>query len=445
MLTATTESNSQRATSPADSASTSRTSSPGICRVLFAGGNALWLRQTLRDLHCLQPTWDCRCVDDSEQAARALAVAPFDAVVLDGQLAGGPELVRKTKQALPNSIYLVRCDLHQTEIAAPWSQSGATLLAADTSAPQLVASLKRITQIREWMTNPALKKLLPQVRRLPTAPKLHAEVSKELQSPTGSFDVAARLIAREPLMLAKILQVANSAFFGLAHEVTDASEALLVLGAERIKALILLAGVFSQYETAHGPDFSPEPVWTHSSQVAAFARAITLGETRDARTADAAFTAGLLHDVGKLILAGNLPQMYTAVRRLQAARGCPQREAELEVTGTTHAELGACLLATWGLPLPILEAIAWHHQPDLGPQRGFSLLAAVHCANVFAQETGGGDPGAARRDSIHVAYLLKAGLGDCRARWREFCSLETNGAEDSEEELLRRRREAKQN
>jgi putative nucleotidyltransferase with HDIG domain len=416
-----------------------------VWRLLFVGANALWLRQIERDLHCLQPTWRCRCVEDADQAAAGLASAPFEAMILDGHVAGGGELVQRAGREFPKTICLVRCDLIEAEVAAQWSHTGATLLAEETSATTLVASLKRIAQIREWLANPALKKLLGLIRKLPTAPKLHTEVTNELRSPTGSFEIVARLIAQEPVMSAKILQVVNSAFFGLPHEVTDTSEAVMVLGADRIKGLILLAGVFSQYAGAKCPGFSPEPVWTHSAQVASFARAIALGETRDARTADAAFTAGLLHDIGKLVLAGNLPDLYENIRRLQAARKCPQRDAEDEVMGTTHAELGACLLATWGLPPQILEAIAWHHHPECSAAHGFSLLAAVHCANVFAQEVGGGGGGAGARDRVNIEYLLNAGLGDCRARWRVFCGVAPNPEEESEEERLRRRREAKQN
>jgi len=103
----------------------------------------------------------------------------------------------------------------------------------------------------------------------------------------------------------------------------------------------------------------------------------------------------------------------------------PQREAERMVFGTTHAELGACLLGTWGLPLPILEAIAWHHEPLKSPERGVSLLAAVHAANVFAQESGQGS-GEGTKDTISVEFLLRAGLGDCRDRWREFCGITVN-------------------
>src|SRR6185503_5218675 len=109
-------------------------------------------------------------------------------------------------------------------------------------------SLRNAERLREWMAVPAIKKLLPQIRKLPAEPKLHSQVREELQSPNGSMEVVARLISQDPVMSAKILQMVNSAFFGLAHEVSDTSEAVMMLGTERVRSLVLLAGVFSQFD-----------------------------------------------------------------------------------------------------------------------------------------------------------------------------------------------------
>jgi HD-like signal output (HDOD) protein len=154
------------------------------------------------------------------------------------------------------------------------------------------------------MANPAIKKLLPLVHMLPIAPKLHSQVTEQLQLPNTSIHTVALLISRDPVMAAKILQMANSALFGLAQEMIDTAEAVMVLGTERIRSLILMAGVFLQYGDTKCPGFSPEPTRSHSMQTGLFARTIAFAETKDARSAEAAFTAGLLHDIGKLIWPG---------------------------------------------------------------------------------------------------------------------------------------------
>jgi len=361
--------------------------------------------------------------------------------VLDGGISDKAAFLNTLENKLGRILCLVRCNLSDRAAVAQWNRPGITPVSEDADAAGLVGILQRTERLRDWMADPAIKKLLPLVRKLPTAPELHRRVTEELQSANGSMIVVAGLISQDPVMSAKILQVVNSAFFGMGHEVSDTADAAMALGAERIRSLILLAGVFSQYDCSKCPGFSPEPVWGHSVQVGILARSIAFAETKNVRTAEAAFTAGLLHDIGKLVLAGNLPDMYGNVRRLQASKNILEREAELMVLGITHAQLGACLLASWGLPLPILEAIAWHHEPERSTATGFSLLAAVHVANVFVQEN---DAGGAQ-DRIRVEYLLKAGLGNCGSRWREICGLPPRADEETSAERHLRRREAKEN
>ena len=426
---------------PASQPQSSMSASGCTRRLLFVGCDELWLGQVERDLACLQTKWQCSRATDSTQAMEKWAAGSFDTLVLESKTPDGAKLLKALEKELAQSICLVRCQNLDRATSALWKGTGATLVAEDVDATALISTVKRGARIQDWMADSAIKQLVSQIRKLPAQPKLHTQVTDELKSENGSMDVVGKLISQEPVMSAKILQVVNSAFFGLTREVSDTTESVMVLGAERIKALILLAGVFSQYAAAKCPGFSPEPVWGHSIQVGAFSRAIALAETKNARTAEAAFTAGLLHDIGKLVLAGNLPEMYDTVQKLKASKKITTREAELEILGTTHAELGACLLATWGLPLPILEALAWHHEPARSDEQGFTILAAVHAANVFAQESAAGD---APRDQIDIVYLQQAGLGDCRNRWREYCGLEPR-QEDSAEEQLRRRHESKVN
>jgi HD-like signal output (HDOD) protein len=413
-------------------------------RVLFVGGSPLWFHQIERDILCLQPNWLCQRVETVAQAQAVLESASFDAAVLDRQISDQTDRLSELEKSIKRIICLVRCNMSDRSTVGRWHRIGLTPVSEDGDAAVLVAGLKRARSLRDWMADPAIRKLLPHLHKLPAAPRLHAEVSEQLRSPNSSISVLARLISQDPVMSAKILQVANSTFFGLAYEVTDTAEAVMILGTERIRSLILLVGVFSQYAESKCPGLSLELVWGHSVQVGLFARSITFAETKDARMAEAAFTAGLLHDIGKLILVGNVPETYEAVRQLQASEQLSPREAELKLLGTTHAELGACLLATWGLPLPILEAIAWHHEPLKSASKGFSLLAAVHAANVFAQECGQGS-GEGMRDSINLEFLLRIGMSDCRNRWREFCGITDKPETGTQQNRLVQREEAKQN
>jgi hypothetical protein len=244
-------------------------------RVLFVGSDPFWFVQIERDALFLQPTWLCQHVKNGAEALKVLEAGSYGALVLDGRLPDAVEFLQKVESKMNRMICVVRCDLSDRAATVQWNRLGATPIQGTLDATALIASLKRAERLRDWMGDPAIKKIIPMILKLPTAPKLHAQITEELQSSSGSMEVVARLISQDPVMSAKILQVVNSAFFGRAREVTDTSEAVMVLGAERIRSLILLAGVFSQYDGSKCPGFSPEPIWSHCVKVGCSARSIT--------------------------------------------------------------------------------------------------------------------------------------------------------------------------
>jgi len=393
----------------------------GDWRVLIVSGDAEWFARTEEAWKSLQPGWNCQHAGDPRQALKALSVYTFQAVVLDSKMPETVQLLDWIDQLLEDTVRVVRCEAQERSVFLEWQKGGVTAVADNIDAETLAASLKRTARLRVWLADPAMKALVPLLRKLPVVPKLHTQIAKELQSPTASIDAVAELIAQEPVMAAKMLQLVNSAFFGLGHEISQPAEAVMYLGAERVRALVLLASAFTQFGEVHCAGFSPDSVWQHSLQTSALARRIALAEAADVKAAESAFTAGLLHDLGHLMLAGNLASRYANARRVAAPDETAQLEAELKEFGTTHAELGAYLLGTWGLPLPMLEAVAWHHWPDRSEDTGFTALTAVHAANVFAREleTGGQPNKAACK--LNSVYLERIGLLSRVDAWRELC------------------------
>lgn len=411
-------------------------------KLLIVGTPTDWSQVIDRDLHRLEPTWGLLFVPDATQAIAALH-DEFYALILHASSAADPALTEALKKVSAKTVRVVLCDTADRSEVARWSATGANPISQTTDAANLAANISRIARVQEWMADAGIKKLLALCKKLPAMPKLYAQVSKELSSPNGSIDVVAQLIAQDPVMTAKILQVVNSAFFALGRQVSEPSDAVMFLGAERTRSLILLAGVFTQFDGVGCPGFMPEPIWNHSLQVGALARTITMAETKNAKLAEAAFTAGLVHDMGKLILAANVPAMCNSIEQLHKSKQLTQREAETQVLGTTHAELAACLLGTWALPLPVLEAVAWHHHPTRSSDKGFSLLTAVHAANVFAYELGCGSGTNALPEVFDHPYLLQIGLGDNRNEWRKACNVPHRPEEDAEHAKFKLRRDAK--
>jgi putative nucleotidyltransferase with HDIG domain len=180
-------------------------------------------------------------------------------------------------------------------------------------------------------------------------------------------------------MTAKIIQLVNSAFFGLGRRTTDLREAIAYLGIETLRALVLLGGVLLEFRpTRPIPGFSLEAIERHSTMVSAVAAAMAPSSGRDL-----AVTGGMLHDVGKLVLASRCPCELTQAIALAEAEGWPLHEAERQVLGTTHAEIGAYLLSLWGMPHPVVETVAYHHRPS---QAGSDIVAGpavIHLADAI--------------------------------------------------------------
>jgi HD-like signal output (HDOD) protein len=219
------------------------------------------------------------------------------------------------------------------------------------------------------------------IESLPSLPALYKEVVEEATSPNGSLNRVGEIMSRDVAMSAKILQIVNSSFFGLPQHVTTPIRAVNLLGLEIVKSLILSVKIFSQFGRSELPGYSMTNLWNHSISTGIVAKAIAKEGGIGTGMLDEAFAAGLLHDVGKLVLLDELPEKCSEISEIVSSANCRLWEAEQEILGTTHAQIGAYLMGIWGLSESSVEAIAFHHCPCKCPNEGFSTLTAVHMAN----------------------------------------------------------------
>jgi putative nucleotidyltransferase with HDIG domain len=277
---------------------------------------------------------------------------------------------------------------------------------------EVLGAIQRVYYLREVLGNPALEAFVGRQGSVPTLSRVYERIEHELTAPDFSLAAVGALVAQDLGIAAKLLQMANSALVGLRREATTPNQAVKILGADLTRTLVLAAELFSRYNPQSLRPFSIEALWDHSQKVAALARAIARAERVDDRVAREAALAGLLHDIGRLMLASHLARPYKEVLNLIRSDGLSAADAERRVLGTTHAEVGAFLLGLWGLPDAVVEAVAWHHNPGGCPGTTFTALTAAHAADPIVRGAGGAAPDA--------DYLARLGLAGRWPHWLEL-------------------------
>jgi HD-like signal output (HDOD) protein len=254
--------------------------------------------------------------------------------------------------------------------------------------------------------------LSARLRALPSFPICYQEIMRAIESADTPMQMIHGFVAEDPGLTAKVLQVANSAAMGFREKIVDPLEAVQLVGLNTVRALALSAHVFANFTPSQRINFPIDALWAHLMCCGERARAIMQAERADPAAPEAAYTAGILHDIGKLMLADSLPVEFQNALAQATTRNVPFHEIELEIFGATHAGLATYLLGLWGLPAPIVEAVAFHHAPGKSSHQAFSPLTAVHVANALEHEIEG-DP-----LLLDKEYLRKIGVAGRVDAWR---------------------------
>ncbi|HKN87833.1 MAG TPA: response regulator [Nitrospiraceae bacterium] len=384
----------------------------------------------------LRNEWDMQFFTKGEEALEALTRWPVDLVLADIHLAGmgGIHFLSDIKNRYPHTIRIA-CSgcahpntiVQSLEVAHQYLPKPLTLAA-------LKATLSRAHELQDRLSNAALQQLVSNIQALPSIPTIYRELEDAMQSPHASINTAAGIIAKDMAMLSKILQVVNSAYFGLRRTISSPAHALSLLGLDRVKGLVLTVKLFEQC-TQTGPlPVSLEQLWKHGLATAVSARAIAQLEGAGSLAVEHAFMAGLLHDIGLLVLNTNCPDRYWEVFRLIKEDGRQSPIAEREVFGATHADVGAYLLGIWGLHEVIVEAVAFHHEPKPNQQNHGGVPAAVHVANALDEERDPAVTGGTATE-ISAEYVATRDSEGRIQAWREIyrhaVSSDTNPAAES--------------
>lgn len=391
-------------------------------RILFVDDEPNILQGLKRMLRNQRHEWEMDFAEGGEQALELLAQEQFDAIVSDMKMPGmdGAQLLEEVKKRHPEMVRFILSGYSDQELVMRSVGPSHQYMAKPCEPELLKANLTNAFALRELLASEALRSLVTGMTSLPSLPNIYCAVVEELQSPDASIKAVGDLVEQDPGMSIKILQLVNSAYFGISRQITNPAEAANFLGMDVIKSLVLSEGVFSQFDSAAIKVLSLDTMKSRCLQVAQAARAIAKAEGADEKMTDQAFLAGLLHDMGSMVLASNAPEDFIRASDMAKNENIDMSHAEKQVLGTTHAEVGAYLLGLWGIDDDVVSAVAYHHNPSALPTVQFSALTAVFIASscVNATPSSHEPPLFTEQD---LAYLERLGLADKLPEWQEIC------------------------
>jgi putative nucleotidyltransferase with HDIG domain len=389
-------------------------------RILFVDDEQALL-ESLRDvMRRYRHIWDVDFARGGEAALTLLAEEPADVVVADMRMPDmdGATLLSRVRDEYPTTIRMILSGYASPQHLTRASTVAHRFLGKPFNADELAALIERSCALRELTEGAEAYRATAAATALPSRPGIYTQLNEVLSNPAWEPTQVAAVLEGDIAITAKVLQLGNSAFFGVGHRITSVRDAVVYLGVETIKSLTLTAEAFGHLAPGGVPGFSIDQFQHHAMLVAR----IAAGILPDGRDQQEAVTAALLHDVGKLVLIGDDPERWRALNEEAHRRQVPLHFVELEQEGVTHAATGAYLLSLWGLPDGVVEAVAHHHDPGSLPGVGLDPVAAVHIANALANELEPEVEGRPPAQPLDDGFINQLGVGAQQNVWRRMAA-----------------------
>lgn len=389
-------------------------------RVLFVDDEPNILEGLRHLLHRQRSKWEMLFVQSGKEALEILARQPIDVIVSDMRMPemDGATLLKKAQELYPRSVRIVLSGHSELEAAMRAVPVAHQFLCKPCEPGVIENVVERACNLQSLMSEEAVRRIVGRIGNLPSLPRVYSRLTAALGTETVSASDIARILKQDMAICAKVLQMVNSAFFRLQRTISGIEEAVAYLGFNAIKQIVLAIEVFRNSRPQTQPKISLDALQAHALLVAGLASSLHT----EKRGKEDAFVAGLLHDIGKLVLAVELPEHFDKTIHEMKTRGCSMCSAEQRVSGVTHAEVGGYLLGLWGLPYPIVEAVASHHMPSRVDSKEFGILASTHIANALIHDELSSIAGGSEQQStsLDLAYVELIGVEARLPEWREL-------------------------
>lgn len=391
-------------------------------RIIFVDDEPNILDGLRRMLRSLRSEYDMYFAAGGKEALEMMAKERYDVVISDMRMPGmdGAQLLETIQKDHPHTIRIMLTG--QADESSILRTLGVVhqFLSKPCDPENLKMILVQTSALQNILSDGNLKDLISQIGTLPSLPTVYAKLQKAIVSPDVEISEVAAIIEQDIAMSAKVLHLVNSSFFGIYSKVESPGRAVKLLGIETIKILVLGVEIFSQVKIPKEL-FQVDRLWSHSLIVGKVAKVIASHETEDKDLISNAFLAGILHDIGKLVLGSHLPEQYRQVIDLAREGVFSLPEAELSIFGASQSSVGAYLIGLWGFSSPIVEAIGFHHALEKYPANAFSPALAVHVANALYYRNRQ-DEIVGRTQVLNTQAIEQLALQDKVGEWERICA-----------------------
>jgi HD-like signal output (HDOD) protein/ActR/RegA family two-component response regulator len=377
-----------------------------MASVLFVDDEPLVLRALGRMVRPMQSEFEALFAANGSEALDQLAARPIDVLVSDMRMPGmdGAALLTHSQQQSPSTARVILSGYAHDETVLRAIPVSHRFLSKPLQPAELKRVLFRTLALHRLLESSSLRQLVGGSQDLPTRPTVYFELRSALADNGKSMLEIARIIERDAGMTGRLLRTVNNDFFASATRITSVLEAVQHLGSSTLVSLIFSLECFGNFEdTLADCNLIPLDLERKAFLVASIAKELV----QDRIAQQDAFIAGLLHDCGLLLVAARRPNMLEQVVELMREESCQLAPAQRKLWGTTHAEIGAYLLGLWGLPYPVVEAVAHCRAAERHAGPGVDVAAAVYVAVAFAEAAMNGDPASVTLDE---QFLSRVGL-----------------------------------
>jgi len=345
-------------------------------------------------------------------ALNELEKQAVDVVVSDLQMPdmNGADFLANVERKFPDAMRVVISGYTDQLAVARCLMFGHRYYQKPIAVTSLADSLKRVCELKRVIRSEKLQKIIGATTSLPSPPETYLRLTEAIDSPDTSIDDLARIVQVDPGLTAKLLQIVNSPQFGVAYQVSSAAEAMQIVGIEVLRALMLGLHALKFWEKKKCKSLPLPQLWQHLLETAVAAKKLARAEELPGKMAEECFVAGLLHDIGKMVLAAHADQQYGELLKRAAAEKMPATALERDYFGATHADIGAYLLGLWGVPEEIVKAVELHHSLGELPDGGFFPVIAVHAAQHLSDSP-------ARAEGLDRENLERLGYGGRLEGW----------------------------